>query len=264
MNRQRAPLSLAACLIALAFSGYSGTSTSIGPARQAASPRTRLRINEDWRFIKGDPPDNKVSLRYDEHFQSEGAGIVTPWILPSGNDFLKDPAKWAKPPESNLSNDVAYIAAGFDDTSWRKVDLPHDYAVEGPFSTTGSGSMGRLPSPGTVWYRKNLYIPANDAGKSIFLDIDGAMSYSMVWLNGQFVGGWPYGYTSFRIDLTRHIKPGGNNVLAIRLDNPVPTGSGWQSSSSRWYPGAGLYRNVWLVKTAPVHVGQCSISIIVR
>jgi beta-galactosidase/beta-glucuronidase len=74
------------------------------------------------------------------------------------------------------------------------------------------------------------------------------MSYSEVWLNGQFVGGWPYGYASFRLNLTPYAKPGGNNVLAIRLDNPP--------ASSRWYPGGGLYRNVWLVETAPVHVGQ--------
>jgi beta-galactosidase len=71
------------------------------------------------------------------------------------------------------------------------VNLPHDYAIEGPFTTAVGGGMGRLPSPGVVWYRKSLYIPANDKGKSIFLDIDGAMSYSMVWLNGRFVGGWP-------------------------------------------------------------------------
>ena len=72
------------------------------------------------------------------------------------------------------------------------------------------------------------------------------MSYATVWLNGQFVGGWPYGYSSWRLDLTPYLKPGAENVLAIRLDNP-PT-------SSRWYPGGGIYRNVWLVKTAPVHV----------
>lgn len=84
--------------------------------------------------------------------------------------------------------------------------------------------------------------------KSIFLDIDGAMSYAIVWLNGQLVGGWPYGYNSFRLDLTPFIKFGGENQLVIRLDNP--------NHSARWYPGAGLYRNVWLTKTNPVHVGQ--------
>lgn len=110
------------------------------------------------------------------------------------------------------------------------------------------GGMGRLPSPGVAWYRKKLDIPESDAGKSIFLDVDGAMSYAMVWLNGHLVGGWPFGYSSWRLDLTPYIVLGGDNQLAIRLDNP--------NNSSRWYPGAGIYRNVWLTKTNPVHVGQ--------
>ena len=74
------------------------------------------------------------------------------------------------------------------------------------------------------------------------------MAYATVWLNGHFVGGWPYGYSSFQLDLTPYIKYGGENVLAIRLDNP--------HNSSRWYPGGGIYRNVWLTKTGPIHVGQ--------
>jgi beta-galactosidase len=229
-------LSLVACYLALAITGYS-----------AGSPRERLLINDDWRFAKGDPPDNKTNLQYD---------AVKAWLLPAGNYFLSDANKQLQRPEGNLGSDVAYVAPIFDDSSWRKVNLPHDYAIEGPFTTTVSGSTGRLPSSGVVWYRKNLTLPASDAGKSIFLDIDGAMSYSMVWLNGRFVGGWPYGYASFRLNLTPFAKPGGKNVLAIRLDNPVPKDTNWQSASSRWYPGAGIYRNVWLVKTAPVHVGQ--------
>ncbi len=82
------------------------------------------------------------------------------------------------------------------------------------------GGMGRLPVNGVAWYRRKLNIPASDRGKSIFLDIDGAMSYAMVWLNGQLVGGWPYGYNAFRLDLTPYIKIAGSNQLAIRLDNP--------------------------------------------
>ncbi|MBK1880447.1 DUF4982 domain-containing protein [Pelagicoccus mobilis] len=108
--------------------------------------------------------------------------------------------------------------------------------------------MGRLPSPGVAWYRKNLELPKSDSDKSIYLDIDGAMSYAMVWLNDQLVGGWPYGYASFRLDLTPYVNFGGPNQLAIRLDNPP--------HSSRWYPGGGLYRNVWLTKTNKVHIAQ--------
>jgi beta-galactosidase len=166
---------------------------------------------------------------------------------------LKDPTKRFKRPSGNLGEGVPYIASGFDDSSWRKVNVPHDYAIEGPFINTGGGGMGRLPSAGVVWYRKNLEIPTTSTGKSLFLDIDGAMSYSEVWLNGQFVGGWPYGYSSFRLNLTPYAKPGSRNVLAIRLDNP-PT-------SSRWYPGGGLFRNVWLIETSPVHVAHWGTTI---
>jgi beta-galactosidase len=80
----------------------------------------------------------------------------------------------------------------------------------------------------------------------VFLDVDGAMSYASVWLNGHYLGGWPYGYTSFQVDLTPFLKPGAGNVIAIRLDNP--------NSSSRWYPGGGIYRNVWLETMNPLHV----------
>jgi beta-galactosidase len=107
-----------------------------------------------------------------------------------------------------------------------------------------------------AWYRKKLDIPTSDAGRSIFLDVDGAMSYAMVWLNGKLVGGWPYGYASWRVDLTPYIRPGGENQLAIRVDNPA--------ESARWYPGGGIYRNVWLVKTNPVHVGQWGAYITTR
>ncbi len=147
-----------------------------------------------------------------------------------------------------MGDDVAYTKAAFDDSTWRKLDLPHDYAIEGPFSATGGGGMGRLPSAGIVWYRKEFDLPPAGGERSLFLDMDGAMSYSEVWLNGRFVGGWPYGYASFRLNLTPFVNRGGRNVLAIRLDNPP--------NSSRWYPGGGIYRHVWLVETAPVHVGQ--------
>jgi beta-galactosidase len=113
--------------------------------------------------------------------------------------------------------------------------------------------MGRLPSWGIGWYRRQLDIPAADAGKSIFLEVDGAMSYAMVWLNGRLVGGWPFGYASWRVDLTPYVIPGQVNQLAIRLDNPP--------ASSRWYPGGGIYRNVWLTKTSPVHVGQWGVQV---
>jgi beta-galactosidase len=243
----------------------------VASAATAELSRERILLNDHWRFTKGDPTNiNSRELLYDFRPTARGEDqrerlaeatadaekvaaatnrVLKPWILPSGNRFIKDPAIRFVRPEGDPGSDVAYVQNSFDDSGWRVVTLPHDWAIEGPFNSGGvGGSMGRLPSPGIGWYRKKLDIPASDAGKSIFLDLDGAMSYAVVWLNGKLVGGWPFGYNSFRLDLTPYVVPGGDNQLAIRLDNPP--------DFSRWYPGAGLYRNVWLTKTAPVHVGH--------
>jgi beta-galactosidase len=174
------------------------------------------------------------------------------WILPSGNDFINDASKHHQRPDGNPGDDSPLVQNNFNDEAWESVDLPHDWAIKGLFYKEGNaivgGGMGRLPVQGVAWYRRKLDIPATDAGKSFYIDIDGAMSYAMVWLNGKLVGGWPYGYNSFRLDLTPYIKTGAVNQLAIRLDNPA--------NSSRWYPGGGIYRNVWLTKVNPVHIGQ--------
>jgi beta-galactosidase len=241
-----------------------GGSVLLAAAPLGFSPRERILINDNWRFTKGDPFSNSVSLLYyarptatnrttGNSATTNGAAAgsqvgLKPWILPTGNEFIKDPSRRFARPNENPPDAVACAQPDFDDSSWRRINLPHDWAIEGPFTTQGGGGMGRLPSSGVCWYRKQLSIPAQDAGKSIFLDVDGAMSYTAVWLNGRLVGGWPYGYASWRVDLTPYVAPGGKNELAIRLDNPP--------NSSRWYPGGGIYRNVWLVKTAPVHVGH--------
>jgi beta-galactosidase len=217
--------------------------------------RERISLNDNWRFIKGDPTNITESLLYDIRppARSDGSNnlppqVIKPWILPTGNEFIADPSRKFVRPEGNPGRNVSYVQPGFEDSSWKQIDLPHDWAIEGPFTRSGGGGMGRLPSAGVGWYRKKLVIPATAAGKSIFLDLDGAMSYAAVWLNGQLVGGWPFGYASWRLDLTPYVKPGGENLLAIRLDNPP--------NSSRWYPGAGIYRNVWLVTASPVHVAH--------
>jgi beta-galactosidase len=137
---------------------------------------------------------------------------------------------------------------GFNDAMWRSLDLPHDWGIEGPFRKDLPSNTGKLPWAGIGWYRKHFKITAQDKGKRFFVDFDGAMSHAKVWLNGEYLGEWPYGYASFRLEMTAHIRYTGENVLSVRLDNPP--------NSSRWYPGGGIYRNVWLVKTAPVHVAH--------
>ncbi len=115
--------------------------------------------------------------------------------------------------------------------NWRKLNLPHDWAIEGPFDINDRGETGKLPYWGQAWYRKHFTLPAEDAGRDIVLEIDGAMSYSSVWINGHLAGGWPYGYSSYQTDLTPYVKTGADNVISIRLNNP--------RESSRWYPGGG-------------------------
>jgi beta-galactosidase len=139
-------------------------------------------------------------------------------------------------------------AAAFDDSAWRQLDLPHDWAIEGPFDRKFDPHNGGLPYFGVGWYRKHFTVPASARGRYIEVQFDGAMSNSTVWLNGQKLGGRPYGYTSFVLDLTPHLKFGEENVLAVRL---AP-----EENSSRWYAGAGIYRNVWLNVTGAVRVPQ--------
>ena len=216
-------------------------------------PRERISFNADWRFTKDDPngaagtveTQNLASLRYSN---------IKDWVMATGTEFTKDPnLANKKRPAGNLGADVAYTQPGFDDKGWRPVTLPHDWGIEGPFKQEYSGAPGRLPWWGVAWYRKHFNVPASDQDRQIYLDVDGAMAYANVWLNGQYVGGWPYGYASWRLDLTPYVKFGAENVIAIRLDNPA--------NSSRWYPGGGIYRNVWLVKTAPVHVAQWGVYV---
>lgn len=140
------------------------------------------------------------------------------------------------------------MSAAFDDSAWRKLDVPHDWGIEGPFRDDLANDTGKLPWKGIGWYRKHFTVPASDEGRRLFVDFDGAMANAQVWLNGEYVGTWPFGYNAFRLELTPFVKFGGENVLAVRLDTVH-----W---GSRWYPGAGLYRDVWLVKTGPVHVGH--------
>jgi len=244
----------------------------IGNIMAQNESRQRISINEGWSFYKYDDVSKADRLIYDvrpavsgskdyvvaDAKPTEAVGVVAtetvlkPWILPTANRFIKDPAKRHIRPAGNPGGNFPFVQSNFDESTWEKVTLPHDWAIKGPFQTGWdaevSGGMGRLPVNGVAWYRKKLDISADDAGKAIFLEIEGAMSYAMVWLNGNLVGGWPYGYNSWQVDLTPYILPGVENQLAIRVDNP--------NHSARWYPGAGLYRNVWLTKNNRVHVGQ--------
>lgn len=172
------------------------------------------------------------------HAQTENLKIGTARriSLDRGWRFFKGEAAGAEQP-------------GFDDSKWRTLRLPHDWGIEGPFSENINPHTGALPAFGTGWYRKHFALPASAKGRVFTIVFDGAMSNAHVWLNGKELGERPYGYSSFAFDMTPELKFGGaENVIAVRL---TP-----EEDSSRWYPGAGIYRNVWLDVTDPVHVAE--------
>jgi beta-galactosidase len=139
----------------------------------------------------------------------------------------------------------------YDDRSWRVVNLPHDWAVEGHFDMANNMAHGYLPS-GVGWYRKTFTLPTGDAQKRLYVEFDGVFRNCTVWLNGYHLGNHTSGYTSFRFDVTDVALYGATNVLAVRVD--ATKFEGW------WYEGAGIYRHVWLVKVDPLHVapwGTC-------
>lgn len=154
---------------------------------------------------------------------------------------------------SKIEEPAAVQDVSFNDSCWKQLDLPHDWAVEGPFRTDLEGFTGKLPWRGIGWYRKHFKVDKTDIGKRFYLDFDGAMAHAEVWLNGKKVGGHPYGYTSFRVDLTPQLSFEGENVVAVRLNT--------ENIGSRWYPGAGIYRHVRLVKTSPVHVDHWGVFV---
>ena len=159
---------------------------------------------------------------------------------------------------------VEFKSEGFDDSKWQNVTVPHDWAIYGPFSPhndrqfvaieqdgqkeaiSHAGRTGGLPFVGPGWYRLDFEVPTFEKGKKATLIFDGAMSHARVYINGLEAGYWPYGYNSFYVDATPYLKAGQQNELAVRLEN--------YEESSRWYPGAGIYRNVHLVVTEGAHV----------
>ena len=138
------------------------------------------------------------------------------------------------------------IEPGFDDAAWEVVDLPHDWAISGPFDAEIDGSTGMLPWRGEGWYRKRFDLPAEAKGRRVLLLFDGVMANPEVFLNGRKVGSWRYGYNSFWIDATEAATFGASNLLAVHADT--------REHGSRWYPGAGIYRKVTLRLADPVHI----------
>ena len=150
----------------------------------------------------------------------------------------------------------AVAARAFDDSAWREVTLPHDWSIEGPApfdERHPSGSGGGYVPGGVGWYRKAFQLPAEMHGKRVWIEFDGVYKNADVYLNGQRLGFHPYGYTSFYYDLTPHLHPDGQNVLAVRVDDST-------LPDSRFFTGAGIYRHTWLSTLAPYHIAHWGVA----
>jgi len=146
-------------------------------------------------------------------------------------------------------------ANDFDDVSWRKLDLPHDWSIEGQINPKyPTGNAGGFFPAGIGWYRKTFKAPAEWRGKSISIYFEGVYMNSEVFVNGKSLGVYPYGYSSFSYDLTPYLNFGKENVIAVRVDNS-------QQMNSRWYSGSGIYRHVWMMVNNPVHVAHWGAAI---
>ncbi|MEO5683064.1 MAG: beta-galactosidase GalB [Chitinophagaceae bacterium] len=155
-----------------------------------------------------------------------------------------------------LGDDSAAINPGYNDAAWRILNLPHDWSIEGAFSANNPATTqgGALPG-GMGWYRKTFILPANPSHKNITVEFDGIYRNSEVWINGHWLGKRPYGYSSFRYDLTQYLKPApAKNIITVKADNS-------QQPNSRWYTGAGIYRNTRLVLTNKIAVADWGVFI---
>ncbi|MEO5712179.1 MAG: beta-galactosidase GalA [Luteolibacter sp.] len=193
----------------------------------AETPRERLLMDSNWRFSLGHATD-------------------------VAKDFDHATGQFSYFAKTGFGSGAS--AAKFDDSGWRKLDLPHDWAVELPFNERGSNSHGNkaigrnFPENSVGWYRRKFTVPASDLGKRVSVEFDGVFRDSIVWINGHYLGTEESGYSGFSRNLTEYLNYGGENVIAVRADASLE--EGW------FYEGAGIYRHVWLVKTDPLHVEQ--------
>jgi len=201
-------------------------------ALPAVAPREQLLFDFGWKFAFGNGNDPTKDLDF-------GYGQ---------SDFSK-------------TGDFKFAKAGFDDTGWRKLDLPHDWAVELPFMDDNSGTgdnqlrshgykpLGRrYPDTSVGWYRRAFEIPASDQGRRISVEFDGVARDALVFVNGCFLGRNDNSYAPFRFDLSDFLAYGARNYIVLRVD--ASFGDGW------FYEGAGIYRHVWLTKSDTVHLGK--------
>jgi beta-galactosidase len=206
------------------LAAYPGAASA--EALSAVAPRERLLFDFGWKFFQGHADDPRRDLGF-----GMGQG-----------DFAKSGEFW-------------FATQKFDDSDWRALNLPHDWAVELPFvhdeeqQSHGYKPLGRrYPETSIGWYRRTFDIPQEDSGRRVAIEFDGAFRSALVFLNGYFIGRNENGYSPFRFDVSDFLNYGRKNYLVVRMD--ARFGDGW------FYEGAGIYRHVWLTKTDALHLGQ--------
>jgi beta-galactosidase len=204
------------------------------------SPRQRLLLDFGWRFHLGNADDATKDFRY-------GAPMREGTFAKAGQNWLHNPAD-------------ASLQHSFDDSSWRVVDIPHDWAVELPYVTVDDASMsvhaahggkalGRnFPETSIGWYQRRFSVPAADEGMRISIEFDGVFRDTIILFNGFYLGRNLSGYAPFSFDVTDYVKYGDSNVVTVRADATL--NEGW------YYEGAGIYRHTWLSKTHPLHIAK--------
>ncbi len=232
----------------------------------AAATRERDLLDAGWQFQLSDPvgdPNLTSSVtNYTEipdlmKLEDSGSGAEFTGANSETNLMTLRP----DPVATHAGENVSYVMTNYNDSAWRTVNLPHDWAVELPFNSNYSSTNSYYPSHGYKpvgdalyptnnigWYRHTFTLPAGDAGKVMWLEFDGIYRNALIWLNGRCLGRDVSGYAPISFDVTTNVIVGGTNVLVVRVD--ASRYEGW------FYEGAGIYRHVWLVKTAPVHVAH--------
>ena len=213
--------------------------------------RERLLLDFDWQFHQGDPDD--ASNNGTNLFDYAEPGVLDKTRTQDLTAAAKLAAGRPDPVAINLGGKVSFVQPGFNAQDWRRLDVPHDWAVELPFNPAGNAAHGKKdidPKKGTNigWYRRAFDLPAVDSGKALWLEFDGVYRNAVVWLNGRCLGRHVSGYGSFMLDISKQANFGGRNTLVVRVD--ATRYEGW------YYEGAGIYRHVWLVKANSLHVAH--------
>src|ERR1022692_1727483 len=222
-----------------------------------AVARERDLLDFNWSFQLGDPVDVTTNVTYYPEIPDltklEDSGGNAEFTGPNSETNLMTLRQ--NPVATGAGENVSFVQTNYDDSGWRKLNLPHDWAVELPFNINADGGHGYKPVGNSSfttnnigWYRRTFPLPANAAGQTPWLEFDGVYRNCLVWLNGHILGRNVSGYSSFYFDVTPYASPGGTNVLVVRVD--ASRFEGW------FYEGAGIYRHVWLTTANPVHVAH--------